>query len=224
MYCICLKERFLKNDYFRFVSWIIFPLAPDNSSSAISNFSKIEKIDNSNFTAGVNYVSGHKDNNIRLPTPSIAHFVKLSGYMCLNKIWKNIVFKHLSHLPFVTGVAPWAANIFANFRKLKWLYSIGVIKGAGKFIHEKNMASKTSWHRPFQRIWVFPATAGHTHQRRESRRYPSGNNPRLQEKEPHAMSSLPAGQAVTFYSKTWQSQMVGGAKCKYVSPDFISSK
>ncbi len=91
MYCICLKERFLKIVYCRYVSWIIFPLAPDNSSSAISKFSKIDQIDNGNkFAAGVNDANvANKDNNIRLPTPSIAHLVKYS--ICMRKLRSNSV-------------------------------------------------------------------------------------------------------------------------------------
>ncbi len=61
MYCICLKERFLKIVYFKYVSWIIFPLTPDNSSSSISKCSKIDQIDNGNkFAAGVNDASGQQ--------------------------------------------------------------------------------------------------------------------------------------------------------------------
>ncbi len=71
MYCFCLKKRFLKNDYFRFVSWIIFPLAPDNSSSAISKCSKIDQIDHGNKFLEVSMTPvANKDNNIRLSTPS----------------------------------------------------------------------------------------------------------------------------------------------------------
>ncbi len=90
MYCICLKERFLKIVYFRYVSWIIFPLAPDNSSSAISKCLKIDKIDNGNkFPAGANAANAQQGQQYQITTTSIAHLIKYSIYMC--KLLSNSV-------------------------------------------------------------------------------------------------------------------------------------
>jgi hypothetical protein len=58
---VSLKGQCLKIVYFRYFSWIIFALAPFQ----IDNGNKFPQVAN-------------KDNNIRLPTPSIAHLVKYS--------------------------------------------------------------------------------------------------------------------------------------------------
>ncbi len=48
-----------------------------------------------------------------------------------------------------TGGAPWAANVYANFRKFET--ALMVYSGAWeKLIHEKKQKSKISWHRPFE--------------------------------------------------------------------------
>ncbi len=51
-----------------------------------------------------------------------------------------------------TGGQPWAANIYANFRKKFETVLIGYSGAGGKLIHEKNQEQKISWHCPFKTI------------------------------------------------------------------------